>query len=305
MLDVNKMIASAHECIGWPYKSPGSNDKNGIDCSGMFVKMYREQGYSIAHGSNSIFREYCSETGKITSEKDLQLGMAVFKRRDWKDSEKDNRWYGTSPGDLYHIGFVTGVNPLEITHCTTPCAKTDDKIGSWAYWGKLEKASYNVADIPDPISLQKTLYVHADNGKPVNMRIRPSYKADIVARVPVGEAVTITNEENGWKYIKWQKNTGWMLDCFLCEDMPVVHSDPAPDVQTGSTATVCSENGKPVKMRSQPTTSSNLYDWLQIDTEVEVVAYDCVTDSKGNRWTRVNYSTRKGWYIMTKFLSFG
>ena len=37
MLNVKKLIASAESCLGWLYVSPGSNNQNGIDCSGLFV----------------------------------------------------------------------------------------------------------------------------------------------------------------------------------------------------------------------------------------------------------------------------
>ena len=67
MLDVKKLCASAEECLGWPYVSPGTNDSRGIDCSGLFVKCFRDQGASIYHGSNTIYRKYCSEKGKLTS----------------------------------------------------------------------------------------------------------------------------------------------------------------------------------------------------------------------------------------------
>ena len=78
MLDVNKLIVSVEECLGWPYVSPGTNDSRGIDCSGLFVKAYRDQGASIYHGSNTIYRKYCSEKGKLSSVSQLKPGMAVF-----------------------------------------------------------------------------------------------------------------------------------------------------------------------------------------------------------------------------------
>ena len=229
MLDLNKMIDSAHECIGWPYESPGTNDKNGIDCSGMFVKMYRDQGAKIYHGSNTIFREYCSETGKITSAKDLQVGMAVFKCKPWTDADKGNKWYGTEPGNLSHIGFVTSVNPLEITHCTSPVAKTDSTIGKWAYWGKLKDVDYGGSPSPEPgpdpepTPVTKTMYVYAENGKPVNMRRKASKQAALVERVPVGASVIWQKDDgNGWAYVKYHGFVGWMMDCYLV-------SEPTPD----------------------------------------------------------------------------
>lgn len=321
MLDLNKMIDSAHECIGWPYESPGTNDKNGIDCSGMFVKMYRDQGAKIYHGSNTIFREYCSETGKITSAKDLQVGMAVFKCKPWTDADRGNRWYGTEPGNLSHIGFVTSVNPLEITHCTSPVAKTDSTIGKWAYWGKLKDVDYGGSPSPEPgpdpepTPVTKTMYVYTENGKPVNMRRKPSQQAALVERVPYGASVIWTkNNGKGWAYVKYHGFVGWMMEDFLTEDVPGPAPSPEPDPEPVpdpdppiliEDATVWSENGKPVHMRAQPTTSCKLYDDVSVGTMVCVDAYNCVTDSKGNQWTKVSYGRRKGWYIMTKFLSLG
>lgn len=313
MLDLNKMIDSAHECIGWPYESPGTNDKNGIDCSGMFVKMYRDQGAKIYHGSNTIFREYCSETGKITSAKDLQVGMAVFKCKPWTDADKGNKWYGTEPGNLSHIGFVTSVNPLEITHCTSPVAKTDSTIGKWAYWGKLKDVDYGGSPSPEPgpdpepTPVTKTMYVYAENGKPVNMRRKASKQAALVERVPVGASVIWQKDDgNGWAYVKYHGFVGWMMDCYLVsEPTPAPSPDPSPDpepdpdpVPPGTMATVWADNGKPVKMRSRPSTGCNLYDELPVGTEVEIVKY-------ADNWCRVNHGVRKGWYIMTKFLGLG
>lgn len=313
MLDLNKMIDSAHECIGWPYESPGTNDKNGIDCSGMFVKMYRDQGAKIYHGCNTIFREYCSETGKITSARDLQVGMAVFKCKPWTDADKGNKWYGTEPGNLSHIGFVTSVNPLEITHCTSPVAKTDSTIGKWAYWGKLKDVDYGGSPSPkpgpdpEPTPVTKTMYVYAENGKPVNMRRKASKQAALVERVPVGASVIWQKDDgNGWAYVKYHGFVGWMMDCYLVsEPTPEPSPDPSPEpepdpdpVPPGTMATVWAENGKPVKMRSRPSTGCNLYDELPVGTEVEIVKY-------ADNWCRVNHGVRKGWYIMTKFLGLG
>lgn len=315
MLDLNKMVDSAHECIGWPYESPGTNDKNGIDCSGMFVKMYRDQGAKIYHGSNTIFREYCSETGEIHSAKDLQVGMAVFKCKPWTDADKGNRWYGTSPGNLSHIGFVTSVNPLEITHCTSPVAKTDSTIGKWAFWGKLKDVDYSGTPSPepspDPEPITVTKMVFAENGKPVNLRYGPSLDKKIMDEIPVGETVKLSQIKGSWSKVSWRKKTGWMMNAFLVDpDTPVPDPDPepAPDPDPPvliEDATVWSDNGKPVKMREKPSQSCRLYDDIPVGTVVAVDEYNACTDAKGNLWSKVSYGIRKGWYIMTKFLSVG
>ena len=167
---------------------------------------------------------------------------------------------------------------------------------------------------PEPTPATKTMYVYAENGKPVNMRRKPSKQAALVELVPVGASV-IWQKDNGsgWACVKYHGFVGWMMEEFLTEDIPgptpspepEPEPEPGPDIPAGTMSTVWSENGKPVNMRSQPTTSCRLYDSLPVGTEVEIAAYDCATDSKGNHWTQVNHKTRKGWYIMTKFLSFG
>ena len=139
MLNLDRLIADFEACIGWPYKSPGTNDERGIDCSGMFVRAWRRQGKRIAHGSNTIWRKHLSDKGKLTSKSQLVPGMAVFK---WK--RQDTAKYPDGQGDFCHIGLVTGVNPLRIVHASTEGmqVKADSRIGKWKYWGRLKDVAY-------------------------------------------------------------------------------------------------------------------------------------------------------------------
>ena len=175
MLDVNKLIASAESCLGWPYVSPGTNDARGIDCSGLFVKAYRDQGASIYHGSNTIYRKYCSDKGKLTSDSQLQPGMAVFK---WNPNTPEK--FNDGLGDFQHIGLVTSVNPLRIVHASTGtmCVTTDTKLGKWEYWGWLKDVKKpdslpaeptNEGD-EEPMAETEFATVIADSGSTVNMR---------------------------------------------------------------------------------------------------------------------------------------
>lgn len=88
------------------------------------------------------------------------------------------------------------------------------------------------------------------------------------------------------------------------KEAEIYEAKPSVPPELTETAIVWTENGKPVKMRAQPTTSYRLYDELPVGTLVEITAYDCVTDSKGNHWTRVNHTPRHGWYIMSRFLAY-
>ncbi|MBR4081484.1 MAG: peptidoglycan-binding protein [Clostridia bacterium] len=139
MLSLDRLIADFEDCIGYPYRSPGTNDERGIDCSGMFVRAYRLQGARIYHGSNTIWRKHLSDKGRLTSAAQLAPGMAVFK---WK--EQDTAKYPDGQGDFCHIGLVTQVRPLRIVHASTEGmqVKADTRIGQWRYWGRLKEVDY-------------------------------------------------------------------------------------------------------------------------------------------------------------------
>lgn len=313
MLSVSKLSASANACMGWPYVSPGTNDQNGIDCSGLFVKMYRDQGAKIYHGSNTIYHDYCSKAGTLTSISQLQPGMAVFKLKAWTDADQGDKWYGEDPGNLSHIGYVDSVNPLRIIHASSAsgCVTVDTKIGKWACWGRLKDVDYGGSPspelvpepVPEPVPAAKTMFVYAENGKPVNLRTRASKHATLVDRVPVGAAV-IWQKDNGasWAYVKYHGKSGWMMDCFLRENEPGSASDLEP---ASILYNVQSENGKPVRMRAEPNTGCNLYDEVPSGSKVEMLVYNYSIDKKGNQWSKISYGHRKGWYMMSKFLSVG
>lgn len=247
MLSVQKMIDSAQEALGWPYVSPGSNDRNGIDCSGLFVKMYKDQGAKIAHGSNTIFREYCSETGKIESTSQLQPGMAVFKCKDWTDSDQGNRWYGKEPGNLSHIGFVISGNPLRIIHASSDAGSvtTDTKIGKWKYWGKLKDVDYSGgssgSDAPDEEPYEALVYatVYSDNRKSVKLRAKPSISCKLYDDVNFGSIVevveqNIASDGENWSKVNYRNRTGWyMMSKFLLIDESSVPDIGGEDIQEG------------------------------------------------------------------------
>lgn len=64
------------------------------------------------------------------------------------------------------------------------------------------------------------------------------------------------------------------------------------------TATIISDNGKPVKMRAKPSVKCRMYDELPVGTVLTVTVYR-------SDWCTVTYKNRKNWFMMTNFLSFG
>ena len=233
MLNVNKLIASVEECLGWPYVSPGTNDSRGIDCSGLFVKAYRDQGASIYHGSNTIYRKYCSERGKLTNVSQLKPGMAVFK---WNPNTPEK--FDDGLGDFQHIGLVTSVNPLRIVHASSAagCVTTDTKLGKWACWGWLKDlAKADSQPIPDdpyeptegdeePMATTEFAIVIADSGSTVNMRTKARSTAALVERVPIGARVEVLGTCGSWTKVKFGSRAGYMMTKFLTAE-----EDQEPD----------------------------------------------------------------------------
>ena len=237
MLDARKLITSVEECLGWPYVSPGTNDSRGIDCSGLFVKAYRDQGASIYHGSNTIYRKYCSEKGKLTNVSQLKPGMAVFK---WNANTPEK--FDDGLGDFQHIGLVTSVNPLRIVHASSAagCVTTDMKLGKWAYWGWLKdvaKTDSQPAPVyPDepmdegdeePMAVTEYAIVMADSGSTVNLRTKARTSAPLVERVPLGARVEVLGTCGSWTKVKFGSRTGYMMTKFLTAEE---EQDPDEDL---------------------------------------------------------------------------
>ena len=151
---VNYMVSKYG--TGWKNNSEAKNDKyygaavHGSkwighmvsDCSGMFVWAYKQLGGpGIAHGSNSIWRSYCSVKGKLSGGKrtdgqGLKPGSAVFVYK----KDKDNR---------SHIGLYVG-NGIVIEASGTIVGVITSKVSDkkWAEWGELKAVDYS-GEVPE------------------------------------------------------------------------------------------------------------------------------------------------------------
>ena len=231
------LIRKFNEIIGWPYASPGTNDENGIDCSGAFVRAYRAAGKNIYHGSNRIERVYCQDCFDLHgSARGLKEGMAIFKYREPnedgyglpQDYRAGGKYYNGDERDYTHIGLVTSVKPLGITNATSPVARVDTKIGSgihsWRRAGYLKAVIYNAAETGGSENsmsalVGKTCKVVVESGSTVNLRDKPD--GDLVVRVPAGALVLCSADTGTWASIRWDDTStgktyaGYMMSRFL------------------------------------------------------------------------------------------
>ncbi len=103
------------------------------DCSGLFSWAFKQLGGYMYHGSDTMFRKYCSAKGELkkgrrTDGASLKPGTAVFV------------WNGKK---YSHVGLYIGGNTV-IEAMGTVNGVTTSKVtaGKWTYWGELSGVDY-------------------------------------------------------------------------------------------------------------------------------------------------------------------
>jgi uncharacterized protein YraI len=198
------------------YLSGGDGRDGGCDCIGLIIGAIRLAGgtWNGTHGSNYAARSEMTAFGRVS---DLYLGEVVYKAKSPTDSgyALPDRYKGS--GDLldyYHVGVVTNVNPLIITHCTGVSGgiKEDNQPGQWKYGGQLKMVDYNDV-LYDAI-------VTAATGRTVNLRANPSENSTILKAVPIGSDIQVYEEKGDWSRVKWNYWDGWMMNKFIVPAEP-------------------------------------------------------------------------------------
>ena len=122
------------------------------DCSGLFSWAFKKLGGYMYHGSDTMYRKYCTDKGELkkgkrTDGKSLTAGSAVFV------------WNGSN---YSHVGLYVG-DGIVIEAMGTLKGVTTTKVsaGKWTHWGELQGVDYSnnpAAKIqnPEPITEGKT-----------------------------------------------------------------------------------------------------------------------------------------------------
>lgn len=205
----------------WPYKSPGSNDRNGIDCSGAFVYAYKQYGKSIYHGSNRIAR---TEVGELLPISYAKPGMAAFKHREpgadyyaLPDGYKPGgKYYNGDLNDYYHIGLVGRNGKILNARNEKDGFVASPVSQGWSHVAYLNQVDYENTESEEP-EMADTAIVRASSGSTVKMRGKPDTGYNLYWDVPVGSTVTVLarNEPEGWSRLSWNGRVGYMLNSFL------------------------------------------------------------------------------------------
>ena len=103
------------------------------DCSGLFRWAFNEYKLYIAHGSNTIWKSYCTAKGNLSNGrrsdgKELKPGTAVF-------TDKN--------GDKTHIGlYIGGSKVIEASGVEAGVCMSNVSATKWKCWGELKNISY-------------------------------------------------------------------------------------------------------------------------------------------------------------------
>ena len=207
----------------------GSDGK--CDCIGMCRGALIRAGLrdiKYMNGTNQAARKTIQNLQKIKKVGQLRVGDVVLKVRDKDDPSMrlpDRYRKGQANYDpdiveinFTHIGTVTSINPLRITHMTSPTAKVDDDLGNWKYFGSLPWVAYD-GEEESEIPPANMVTVFAESGKTVKMRAKPSALCRLYWDVPVGSSVVLINPGETWSEIIWNQRTGYMMSKYLSNDV--------------------------------------------------------------------------------------
>lgn len=203
------------------YRLGGDGSDGTCDCIGLVIGAIRQAGgaWMGTHGSNYAARYEMRELLPVTEAGELCLGDVVYKARTpgqagYALPERYKK--GPDQRDYYHVGVVTAVEPLEITHCTGPGIVRDTKLGKWVYRGRLKKVDYDGTEVVE--TMVQTAKVTAASGSAVKMRSKPSASDRLYWEVPVGAEVQVAEVTGSWAKVRYGDRTGYMMTDFLALD---------------------------------------------------------------------------------------
>lgn len=193
----------------WKYVANAA-EQGTVDCSGAFTYWYRQAGSYMYHGSNTMWRKYTTEKGKI-GEVNLIPGMAVFKMR--RDGAEPFAFKNDGQGNFYHVGLYIGDGKVVEAKgtkygCVTSC------ISDWGYAAKLKYTEYDVNASDETPSTDDALSEETSGmvkGGTLNMRGRADKGSTRITTIPNGATITIIGENGAWYKARYKNYTGYVM----------------------------------------------------------------------------------------------
>ena len=202
------------------------------DCIGLVIGALRHCGilWTGTHGTNWAARHAVTALRPVTHASDLSLGDLVFRAfHPWDPDWSLPSAYSGDPDqlDYYHVGVVTGVSPLKITHMTSPSIRRDTSLSRWTHTARLTCLS-TATNKGDDLLMHAT--VTSEDGNPVKLRSSPDTDHPYLEKLPVGASVYVISKAPDWTHVMSDTRIGYIMTKFLVfEDAPTTDPDYADD----------------------------------------------------------------------------
>lgn len=203
------------------YKLGESGDGGQCDCIGLIIGAIRLCGESWRgiHGTNYAARNEMRSLLRIADASELALGDLVYKAREPGQSGYDlpSRYANSSDQkDYYHVGVVTDLEPLEITHCTSVSGgiRRDSKLGQWRFAGRLKGVTLpEENDGKEETDMELNYRVV---GGSLNQRAEPSMDGRWLQSIPNGTRVHAEKSADpAWLLVDYNGKSGYCKAAFL------------------------------------------------------------------------------------------
>mgnify|MGYP002709152379 CR=1 FL=1 len=212
------------------YRLGGDGSDGTCDCIGLIIGAIRRAGgkWTGTHGSNYAARFAVGGMMRNVDAAELEPGWIVFKAYGPLDAGYDlpdkyrvgGASYTGDVMDYYHVGVVTSIDPLNITHCTkgggVDGVTVDTRQGDWRYAALCTMVDYSDSDRGGEDMEERRAVVVSGDGNPVKLRPTPSTDKPYLAKVPVGTQVEVMQDAQGWAQVRLPSGqVGYMMSQFL------------------------------------------------------------------------------------------
>ncbi len=234
------------------YRTGGDGSDGTCDCIGLIMGALG--GKFEMHSTNWFARYQMFGMEPVNHDRyEPEVGDILYKARNPSNPKYDlHERYVTgryATGDLtdyYHVGVVTNVAPLEITHCTSTGDVNgiayDSTADTWTHVGILQNVDYDGPQMDEGTNEAHDLaVVYSENGDPVRMRSKPTAEGgyNTVAKVPPGAPVEIIEQAGEWATVRWNGQRGYMMSKYLrVIGMAPAVTDPEPEQSETVTITI-------------------------------------------------------------------
>jgi hypothetical protein len=253
------------------------------------------------HGSNYAARYRTRNLHVVTSASQLKLGQLVYKHykpgtKEWDKSFPKGKYSGNpDQNDYYHVGVVTSVNPLEISHCSGGGMHYDKSLGKWSHAGECTLVEYSSSPVITPIeqaaSETKVIgpgkaIVDVPDDTTVNIRSAASTAGKILVKANEGTVLDVISVSGSWAKVNYSFDkigTGYVMSRYISDNSTI-------DVPNDTT----------VNVRLKATINSNKITTIPEGGKVKIL-------SKSGEWSKIEYSVPKTGtgYVMSKYLRKG